>query len=717
MSSRNALYVLRLIWRDRPTPGSQALDARRKTDRSFVTAAVGKESTDGHFTFFSELTRSHPQVATNATQTGSIDFLENDSVEYTSALATLPDRDPTPRPIPWPTLFPHDSPSNITSTDRTERVHRSNLLSTQRTKRTYARSCDTLARMVEAKNYVSARTVFTELRSLNVPIQSRAVYLSAALASLDQNDKEGFLFWLELYPNRPATGNHPALKRTWEPVVRVLMQDHTADLGFLEGFLGVAARKGFLTAVLDPLISHLSLIATPSTSRRVLQETIDGYISATSSSTSTSVRAKTHLQAGRVHVERWWHIYLRSLTLSGWNNDARELLNNPPTGIIWDAFTQQFVQEELEAPRGTHGKSYEAGEESWMSKQVVPTLEERMEIALQPDTTPSPNRLAVLIERLERSLPSSVSGFRRRFCHPPGTHAGRTVPTVREQIWSHAIMIIHSRRSEHQLVIDTFRSRFLWYGIPGHPLQPRRASRTSDSRSTASDISGRDTRRRASPHLIHPSKQILTTLIPSLLATLPTTALIAFHQSYLSLSHTLPPVLNADPHIHLTFIRAITHRLGPDIAVDALNQIMEHGYDPGLSAWTTLLLSLAGRGRFEEMFELLEGMRVGAIVGQERNGWTGPLPRPEVKTYTWVEGVVRKKGEEVMATRLRGMRDEAVKSREAARVQMEAVREEEDRLGPSQRPGVVENDDGLETQRDWQEMTEEEVLVPLRAKA
>jgi len=198
-------------------------------------------------------------------------------------------------------------------------------------------------------------------------------------------------------------------------------------------------------------------------------------------------------------------------------------------------------------------------------------------------------------------------------------------------------MIVHARKRDRQEVIDVFQSHFLWFGVPDHPL-----------RRSPTPTSGKA--------LIHPSKQVISTLLPSLLSTIPTTSLQSFHSSYLSIAPNLPPILAPDAHIHGPFLSAISHHLGPDSAIDAINRIIEAGYDPGIFSYTHLLLSLVGRdrGRSAEMFQLLKEMENGSVygpIGKERR-----LPEPSKTTYKALETLFRNRHDEASAKEVERMR-------------------------------------------------------------
>lgn len=584
------MFVLRLVLQRQVGP----------VGRAFSTAVIDREKdrtpSDYHTWNDSSLFPGLKALASRSEREESesaIDFLEDEGKEYEAIRGILPVRMTATRPIPWPTIFAHPDreagPSNaITKT----------------------KACDPLAGLVEEGNFISARKVYDELRAGRVFIQARTVYLKAARASLDARDTDGFLFWLSLYPNRPATKNHPGLRSTWEPITNTIITDYPFDLDFITQYAVSCAKKGVLPAIIHDLLRHITFIVPPDVSGPLMDEVLSTYVAHTTSSKSTSERAQTHLRVAEKQVSAWKEVYSQTVTAHGWcvTLEAREA---------------------IEAQGGTLsiGPTY-------IPEDIV-KLRDRMAFAV--DNPPVAADLVAIIRELRIRWPADEEdSFRDRFIHPPGVAARQLQhsPEVRAYEWWRAIMIVEGQEvpSNHQAVVDIFQDHFRWFGLPTHPARRSFSTPEQDRR------------------LLYPRRSVMTAFLPSLLACMTSFDIIAFHQTYLEQSHNYPPILKPDSHIHNIFIRSIAHHGSTDAALSAIKRIVAHGYECGSQAMTTVLYALARSSNYDDMFTLLGAMERGERFdfGEEatmaaENPSARIIPAPMAVTYDWLANVIRKK--------------------------------------------------------------------------
>ena len=192
-------------------------------------------------------------------------------------------------------------------------------------------------------------------------------------------------------------------------------------------------------------------------------------------------------------------------------------------------------------------------------------------------------------------------------------------------------MIMFARVKDHRKVIEAYQDNFTWYGLPDHPFR-----RKEDSQSERM--------------LIYPRKTVITTLMPSLLATLDSSALVDYHQQYLDTSLSLPPALQPDGHIHNTFISEITHRISLQAGMSAIESVVQHGYNPGTQSMTTLLMVYARKRMINEMFDLLESMeRKDEFASSTGQPLGIVIPSPTVETYDWLIRILRNSDAEAVA--------------------------------------------------------------------
>ncbi|RSH91469.1 hypothetical protein EHS25_009768 [Saitozyma podzolica] len=414
---RNAAHVLRLVWTQRRRQFSTAVLSQDTPALVPVLQANARASA-------STSSSSSSSVA-NAPAS---EFLEPSSREYQRASLTLPARDTSPHPIPWPTLFEHPTSSSMPAPH--PRTHR----------------CDPLARLVASGDLKTARTVYDELQALHIGILRRQVYLSAALGSLDKTKqgKADFLFWLELVPNRPAVRPHPRSRVQWGPVISRLIEEHTTDVQFLEQVLLLAGRKGVLPSISGPLVRHLAHFTRPDGLQRIFESAMEAYIRSTTSARSESLRAEAHKEFARRRRSDMYGGYARALIAAGWMTAARKLLANPPNGVIWDEYMLGKVTKVM-APTST----------STSSSRAV----RRVRAALRGDI--SPTGLANLIQDLEADRRHSLVAL-----------MARRISRIKAETWYHARMLLAARGGSHETVIELFNAHFYWVGLPLHPSKP-----------------------------------------------------------------------------------------------------------------------------------------------------------------------------------------------------------------------------------------------------
>ena len=582
----NALFVLRMVLQ------RQALVYSRSR---FSTAVIDRERGESKSSAWSDNRSLFPGLKALASRSASdheleaVDFLEKESTEYDQIKTVLPTRDTSPRPIPWPTIFAHPAPSPSRA----------------------ARLCDPVARLVSEGDLSSAQKIYHELRSHQIPIHARFVYLEAASQCLAARNTEGFLFWLKLIPNRPATRNHPELKATWGPLTSRVLTHYGTDLDFLEAYLVEGARKGLLPAIVRPMIQHLTFVANSARSQTIFENAFTAYIAYTTpKSDALSGQGEKHKSIAEGQVEEWWSLYRKMCSVQGW-------LSMEESGYDFSIDTRS-----------------DTSTSKTMKESVLPTSNKRRDlIPFILENPPSARDLAGIIWDVYCGTPDKVESLRQAFVHHVASAPGQITPSTsaRKILWTRAIMIMHARGKKHVDVIEAYQNNFTWYGLPDHPLR-----RKEDDQSERI--------------LIYPRKTVITTLMPTLLATLDMDALIAFHQQYLDTSTFLPPALQPDGHIHNTFISEITHRISLQAGMSAIESIAQHGYNPGSQSMTTLLMVYARKRMINEMFDLLESMERGDEFASSTGQPLGQvLPPPTVETYDWLMRILRNSDKEAVA--------------------------------------------------------------------
>lgn len=592
----NALFVLRMVLqRQTFATGPRSRFSTAVIDRE---RAESKSSAWSDHSLFPGLKALASRSGTDQ-KTTTVDFLENETIEYESIRTVLPARDSSPRPIPWPTIFAHPDSTSA---------------------RPKARLCDPVARLVGEGDLVSAQKIYHELRSHQIPIHHQFIYLDAASQCLEAGDKDGFLFWIKLYPNRPATRNHPELKTTWGPLTTTILLRHASELDFLEAYLLEGARKGLLPTIIRPMMQHLTFVASSTQSQEIFEKAFTTYLANTTpkDSDGLSEQGEKHKTVAQGQVEKWWTMYKRMCAVQGWLS-------------IEEAGYRLSFDRQAEQP------SFAAGMESATSSSKRRDL-----VASAIDHPPPAKDLASLIWDIHCGTPEKVESFRQAFVYrAKPDEPTRVTPSsyARQILWTRAIMIMHARGKNHQKVIEAYQDDFTWYGLPDHPLK-RQENVTSDR------------------ILIYPRKTVITTLVPSLLATLDSDMLVHFHQQYLDTSTSLPPSLQPDGHIHNTFVSEIAHRISLQAGMAAIDSIVSRGYDPGTQSMTTLLMVYARKRMISEMFELLESMERGDELASNTGQPLGRvIPPPTVETYDWLMKILRNSNPDAVVM-LRQMKEE-----------------------------------------------------------
>ncbi|WRT70001.1 uncharacterized protein IL334_006994 [Kwoniella shivajii] len=587
--SRNALHVLRLVLHERPALKHRLASTAalvRDADTPSLSSSSSSSSATAS-TSSSPFTVERPDTL-QSQLLHNPSFLESESDEYATASLLLPNRQFDPEPIPWPTLFPHE-----------------NTLPPQ------SRFCDPIYRLVAQARYKDALMIYQEILSHNqrvqmsklghsIRIQHRHDYLNPALEAFKMGDHKTALLWLNVYPNRPPTSNHPGLKTVWEPVIDLFVNvngSYRHDPEFLEAFLILMGRKGLLPTLLPPLLPHLTFAFPPEHSKKILENAINTYWKFTTSGISETERAKYQEEVVRSQDVRWWGSYLRKLIIAGWKDEARHLVENKPMQGEWDEITQKIINEELEDITVERVSTLHLNDSTDMVKRIRAALSD----------LPTPTEMSTLIRALSHPLithehPTLLERFKSRFTHPPSLHRARKYPTVKSRIWLHAEMLNLQRDGSHDEVVQLFRENFIWAGLPDH--FKLKQIQTSISKTQEKS---------------YPTIQVITSLIPSLLYTLPLPRyrpIQSFHAHYIDSSLSYPPSLRPNATTHATFLRELTHHGGSLAGLRALRRMTEAGIVPEEQGYAAVLYALAGRRQTLKLWALLSQIETQGVVGQ-----------------------------------------------------------------------------------------------------
>ncbi|WWC64829.1 uncharacterized protein I303_107443 [Kwoniella dejecticola CBS 10117] len=568
-SSRTALHVLRLVLRSQPTQLP-----RRAASSAATAAAALVQDTDNSSSSSSAPTKSHAIPFAELTARSS--FLESESDEYTTASLLLPAREVDLEPIPWPTLFPHAG-----------------------TLPPKSKFCDPIFRLVSQDRYKDALLIYSEILSHNdkvrrgvlaghsIRIQHRHAYLRPAIHSLKKGDHKSTLMWLGIYPNRPATYNHPALKSVWAPMIEIFINDKGSfrdDPEFLAEFLVLAGRKGLLPTLLPPILPHLTFAFPPEDSTSILGRAIQAYRESTTSDTSDSARAQYQEEIVDAQIAGWWGSYLRKLIIAGWKDQARYLVDHKPFSGEWDGITRKYIQEELEDEK-RKPDSIRIADTSSVIRRIRSSLVD----------LPTPTELATLLRALSHPLlksehPTLAARYKSRFTRPPSTHKARRLPTIQQKLWIHAEILNLQLEGRHQDAVDLFRDNFIWIGLP-------------DQTKIYGEIPVIDRRMVKS----YPSIHILTSVIPSIIYTLPhptSKSAQTFYSTYIDSINTYPPSLRPTSATYSTLLRELTYHAGSLAGLRALRALTDNGIEPGQESYAAVLYALAGRRQIDQFWSL-----------------------------------------------------------------------------------------------------------------
>ncbi|OCF61552.1 hypothetical protein L486_01204 [Kwoniella mangroviensis CBS 10435] len=600
-AQRNALYVLRMVWRDR-----QISLARRSVSTATATVPLTIQPDHSSSTTSTSTAPSRSPIdnirsdnvhsllpidASSTTSTPS--FLEPESDEYTTANLLLPERQLHPEPIPWPTLFPN-----------------SNVITTQ------SKFCDPIYRLVARDRYKDALTIYKEILSHNIRIQKgllghsiriqhRHEYLKPAIRALVEGDHQSTLLWLNIYPNRPATTNHPVLKEIWKPVLDIVINEKESfkeDPQFLQEFMVLVGKKGLLPTFLPHLLPHLTFAFPPETSVRILGESIKAYVNSTTSDNSQTDRARHQEDVVHPQITAWWGSYLRKLIIAGWKEQALNLAHKKPFGGHgeWDDITRKFIDEELlEVGRKKKDESLRITDTTDIIQRIRATLRD----------LPTPTELSTMIRALSHPLiaqdhPNLLNRFESRFTRPPtiGSRRRRNTPTVQSKLWIHSEIINLQKEGNHHQAVDCFRENFFWVGLP--PLETiYEEPKTPIGNPRSKTL---------------PNIQLITTIIPSVVYTLPrpkSKTVKQFYSSYMSLIDNIPPSIRPNQVTYSTLLRELAHHSGSMIGLLSLRGLIEKGMNPGQESYAAVLYALAGRRHPEQMWDLLDQAEKEGMVG------------------------------------------------------------------------------------------------------
>ncbi|WWC95143.1 hypothetical protein V866_001997 [Kwoniella sp. B9012] len=587
-AQRNALYVLRMVWRDPQIPLSRRSVSTATATVPLTIQPDHSSSTTSTSTppSTSSIDNVHSLLPMNTSSTTSTpSFLESESDEYTTANLLLPERHLHPEPIPWPTLFPN-----------------SNVIAPQ------SKFCDPIYRLVARDRYNDALTIYKEILSHNtriqkgllghsIRIQHRHEYLKPAIKSLVEGDHQSTLLWLNIYPNRPATTNHPGLKEIWKPVLDIVINEKESfkeDPQFLQEFMVLVGKKGLLPTFLPQLLPHLTFAFPPETSLRILGESIKAYVSSTTSDNSQTDRAKYQKEIVQPQLVAWWGSYLRKLIIAGWKEQALDLANKKPFGESgeWDDITSKFIDEELlEVGRRKKDESLRITDTTHIIRRIRASLRD----------LPTPTELSTLIRALSHPLivqehPTLLNRYKSRFVRPitiDRQRRGRDTPTIQNKLWIHSEIINLQKEGYHHQAVDHFRENFFWVGLP--PLETIYEE---------PKIPIGNPRSKTLPNI-----QLITTIIPSVIYTLPrpkSKTVKQFYSSYMSMIETTPPSLRPNQVTYSTLLRELTHHSGSMIGLLSLRGLIDKGINPGQESYAAVLYALAGRRHPEQMWDLLD---------------------------------------------------------------------------------------------------------------
>lgn len=569
--NRNALHVLRMV-----------LDGRAVWNPSRLYSATSTLLDKPLF----------PSLSSTATRTETgrspINFLEDDENDYSAVRRSLSPRSFDEQGLPWPTLF---------ASEHEDIRQRQRSLG------------GTLHRLVERKDYETARKVFAELEQAGVRVPPSKLYLKPAAACLKARDIEGFFKWLNLYPARRPSETSAEIMEVWGPIALVVRTQYTKDIAVVRRFLLVIARLKLLPQLFRHLISHITLAAPPSTSLAIVRDATEAYMAAMRSGEGHMDIQRGKLDETLEQIESCWNIYLRRLLKVGHKAEARMLYegmeaSNPD--VKWSETTQNIYR------RLVAQKEFGTWDGPPVDHSVA--LDQRVASALTKPMRPTD--IAVILRDLRvKGDEGALEAFKKDY-------QARLAPAERNT-WSLAQIIDHRLEQRHFAAIKKFRSLYLWYGLP--PL-PEGTLKALDA-----DLGTHVT----------PSIYEVTSIISSVLFVERSRgrSLIEWQQAYLDALPGLPPSLQPTVETHRRIVADIIRHQGTKSGERAIANIIRAGRDPIL-ALEALLLEYARKYRITRMASLLRVME---------NNWTRfgayPLPTPRKETYHKLQQILQRNAE------------------------------------------------------------------------
>ncbi|CAD6563774.1 MAG: hypothetical protein TREMPRED_001374 [Tremellales sp. Tagirdzhanova-0007] len=621
----SALHVLRLVWRQ---------NTRQRSIASLADWAELDDSSSEQ-SFFAPADQS--VLAEHANTTQGTAFLECESREYDRARLALPIRRMEPIIIPWPTIFPPLRDKTLSALVE----HRIHSLVRPREARHFPdhplakpKPCDPIARLVLAGDLAAAGQVYTELRDSHTP-QARFIYLPAAVSCLEAGDQEGFIFWLKLYPNRPATKDHSDLRQTWFPILSRLLRDHRHDTAFLTEFTYLAASKGILPTIIHPMLRHFTHVLPPQESIMLFRRALELYREVTIPNESQSERGHGFRLTVHAQLDKWWNAYLRALVSAGWQEAAAALYRQ--SDAVWDDFTRQMMVEfadkdacQISGPDNGSSTEDDQVDDVELGR---PDLPKQIRRALRyDDGLKGLSKVLVALQQVASSHPTLSDRFHRRFCQPLSRTQISTHHTVvtRQRAWWHAVMLNYQNTGDDQAVIRTFLEHFHWIGLPGSPPTTQMEAKPLQM----------------SP--LYPSRRVLITFLESHLKLLPEPIarhLPSFHSAYLAHAVKLSPQLSPDPSLQAVFLTELCQRLGLEAGLDGLNEIIQAGFDPGPPSYSVILRKCAEDREHAKMFQLLDQMEARSDV----EGGGSTFSAPAMWTYVSLVRILNASGHRKLA--------------------------------------------------------------------
>lgn len=541
IGSRNAMFVLRMVLDHRPAWAPfRAYSAPNEALFSFTSKRASVDA---------------PPTPTN--------FLDDDVDEYENIKPSLPPRDMSHHSLPWPTVFA----SEAAIAQQNER-----------------RMCDTLYRLVSRQDYTTARSILDELDQHGVPVWPQDIYLKPALHCLQTGDKDGFFRWFRLISARPLTlagregADDPGL---FQPILNHISTTYKSDIDFIRQVLLDAGKLGVLPTILQPVVAHLTTVATPSKSLPALKDALEAYRSTVVPESTSSIPSWQEEAVGDM-MEEAWNFYLRRLLFAGHVKEAKILyrtMKDFNSEIKWTAHTRQVYLRMLDR---------KVRPEKMIPLDQSLTLDERIAMALNSGTRAQDVSKIISALLLMKEY-DRLADFEKAFAGLDGK---------RQRIWTLAEMISLRERGQsgswqlHVNAINKFTSRYVWYGLP--PLPDN-----IEVHDTVSDIGKKQ-----------PTIGQVNAIISSIQAITPisSASFHAWHKQYLDLVPSLPPSLQPDAYTHKTVIRGFIRYLGSVPAQQAISNIVKAGLHPGQGAIEELLYSYVRQGKSNRLVELIQAM-------------------------------------------------------------------------------------------------------------